>query len=74
MGRTGVAAVMKNGLGPTVMLRTELDALPIAEKTNLPYASRVVVNSTPVMHACGYDIHMSASAGTARLMAEHKDR
>src|SRR6266853_5127378 len=77
--RTGIVAVMKNGPGPTVMLRTELDALPVEEKTGLPFASQVVVKngngqSTPVMHACGHDIHMSAWAGTARLMAEHKDR
>jgi hippurate hydrolase len=79
VGRTGIVAVMKNGPGPTVMLRTELDALPVEEKTSLPFASKVVVKnasgqSIPVMHACGHDIHMSAWAGTARLMAEHKDR
>ncbi len=79
VGRTGIVAVLENGPGPTVMLRTELDALPVAEKTGLPFASTVVVKNdagetTPVMHACGHDIHMSAWAGTARLMAEHKDR
>jgi len=79
VGRTGIVAVMKNGPGPTVMLRTELDALPVEEKTGLPFASHVVAKDgngqpTPVMHACGHDIHMSAWAGTARLMAEHKDR
>jgi len=79
VGKTGIVAVMKNGPGPTVMLRTELDALPVEEKTDLPFASKVVVKnangqSIPVMHACGHDIHMSAWAGTARLMAEHKDR
>jgi amidohydrolase len=79
VGRTGIVAVMKNGPGPTVMLRTELDALPVEEKTGLPFASRVVVKSadgesTAVMHACGHDIHMSAWVGTARLMAEHRDR
>ncbi len=79
VGRTGIVAVMKNGPGSTVMLRTELDALPVEEKTGLPFASQVVVKnsngqSTPVMHACGHDIHMAAWAGTARLMAEHKDR
>lgn len=79
VGRTGLVAVLRNGPGPTVMLRTELDALPVAEKTGLPFASKVVVKNdageaTPVMHACGHDIHMSAWAGTARLMAEHKDR
>jgi amidohydrolase len=78
VGGTGIVAVMKNGAGPTVMLRTELDALPVAEKTGLPFASTVVVKnangqSTPVMHACGHDLHMSAWAGTARLMAGHRD-
>lgn len=79
VGQTGIVAVMRNGPGPTVMLRTELDALPVEEKTGLPFASKVVVKnasgqSIPVMHACGHDIHMAAWTGTARLMAEHKDR
>ena len=79
VGKTGIVAVMKNGPGPTVMLRTELDALPVEEKTGLPFASKVIGKTasgqtTPVMHACGHDIHMSAWAGTARWMAEHKDR
>lgn len=79
VGRTGLVGVMKNGPGPTVMLRTDLDALPVEEKTGLPFASKVVVQSatgqpTPVMHACGHDIHMAAWVGTARWMAEHKDR
>jgi hippurate hydrolase len=79
VGKTGIVAVMKNGAGPTVMLRTELDALPVAEKTGLPFASSVTTKNAagqlvPVMHACGHDIHMSAWAGTARIMAEHKDR
>lgn len=79
VGGTGIVAVMKNGAGPTVMLRTELDALPVQEQTALPFASTVVVKnangqSIPVMHACGHDIHMSSWAGTARLMAEHRDR
>jgi hippurate hydrolase len=79
IGRTGVVAVLKNGDGPTVMLRTDLDALPVEEKTNLPFASKVVARNaagqqTPVMHACGHDIHMAAWIGTARLMAENKGR
>ena len=79
VGKTGIVAIMKNGTGPTVMLRTELDALPVAEKTGLPFASTVTTkNATgqlvPVMHACGHDLHMSAWAGTARIMAEHKNR
>jgi amidohydrolase len=79
VGRTGIVAVLQNGPGATVMLRTELDALPVEEKTNLPFASTVTVKNaagqtTAVMHACGHDIHMAAWAGTARLMAEHKDQ
>lgn len=79
IGRTGIVAVLRNGPGQTVMLRTELDALPVEEKTGLPFASAVVATnaagqSTPVMHACGHDLHMAAWAGTARLMAEHRDR
>jgi len=77
VGRTGVVAVMKNGPGPTVMMRTEMDALPVEEKTGLPFASHVVNQgangvSTPVMHACGHDLHMAAWTGTAQLMAEHR--
>ena len=76
VGGTGIVAVLKNGQGPTVMLRTELDALPVQEKTGLPFASTVVVksasgDSVSVMHACGHDIHMSAWFGTAKLMAEN---
>jgi hippurate hydrolase len=79
VGKTGIVAVLRNGPGPTVMLRTELDALPVEEKTGLPFASTVVVKSaagqsTPVMHACGHDLHMAAWAGTARLMAEQRNR
>jgi amidohydrolase len=79
VGKTGVVALMKNGAGPTVMLRTEIDALPVAEKTGLPFASSVTAKNAagqvvPVMHACGHDLHMAAWAGTARIMAEHKDR
>jgi hippurate hydrolase len=79
VGKTGIVAVLRNGPGPTVMLRTELDALPVEEKTGLPFASTVVAKNaagqlTPVMHACGHDLHMAAWAGTARLMAEHRDR
>ena len=79
VGKTGVVAILKNGAGPTVMLRTELDALPVAEKTGLPFASTVMAKNAagqvvPVMHACGHDLHMSAWAGSARVMAEHKER
>ncbi len=75
----GVVAVLKNGAGPTVMLRTELDALPVAEKTGLPYASTVKMlndagQEVSVMHACGHDIHMTSMLGTAKMLAEMKDQ
>jgi hippurate hydrolase len=78
VGGTGVVAVMKNGAGPTVMLRTELDALPVPEKTGLPYASKVTAKDdsgkeVPVMHACGHDVHMASLFGTAQVMAESKN-
>jgi amidohydrolase len=76
---TGVVAILKNGPGPVVMLRTELDALPVEEKTGLDYASKVRTKDdagrdVPVMHACGHDLHMSAGMGTAALLAQNKDR
>ena len=79
VGGTGIVAVLRNGKGPTVLLRTDMDALPIAEETGVPYASHVVVksdsgSSIPVMHACGHDIHMSSWIGTAKLMATNRDR
>jgi len=79
IGGTGVVAILRNGTGSTVLLRTDMDALPIEEKTGLPFASQVVVKSasgasTPVMHACGHDIHMSSWFGTAKLMATNRDR
>ncbi len=79
VGGTGVVAVLRNGSGPTVMLRTDLDALPVTEATGLPYASQVKVVSdsgTPsgVMHACGHDIHMTNLIGVARFLAEHRQR
>ena len=77
VGGTGIVALMKNGDGPTVMLRTELDALPVEEQTGLPYASKVHAmddsgREVPVMHACGHDLHMAALAGTASVMAKNK--
>lgn len=79
VGGTGVVAILRNGPGPTVLLRTEMDGLPIEEKTGLPFASQVVTKNisgttTPVMHACGHDIHMSSWFGTAKLMAANKNR
>jgi amidohydrolase len=78
VGGTGVVAILKNGNGPTVMLRTELDALPVEEKTGLPYASKVHTKDdagrdVPVMHACGHDLHMAAMEGTAAIMAHTKE-
>jgi amidohydrolase len=79
VGGTGVVAILRNGPGPVVMLRTELDALPIEEKTGLPFASTVRTKNdagetVPVAHACGHDLHMSAWAGTAELMAQNRAR
>lgn len=78
IGGTGVVAILKNGSGPTVMVRTELDALPVEEKTGLPYASKVHTKDdagrdVPVMHACGHDLHMAAIIGTAAIMAHSKN-
>ena len=75
--RTGVVAILRNGVGPTIMLRTELDALPVEEKTGLAYASKVTTKNdagvtVPVMHACGHDIHMASLVGTAEIMAKTK--
>jgi len=79
VGGTGVVGLLRNGTGPTVMLRTDLDALPVEEKTGLAFASRVVAKneegeSVPVMHACGHDLHMTCWLGTATLLARAKDR
>ena len=78
IGGNGIVAMMKNGAGPTVMLRTELDALPVEEKTGLAYASKARTKDdsgrdVPVMHACGHDIHMASLWGTAAIMARNKD-
>lgn len=77
VGGTGVVALLRNGPGPTVMLRTEMDALPVLEKTGLPFASTVTATSpagdrVPVAHACGHDLHMAAWYGTAKLMSENR--
>jgi amidohydrolase len=74
VGGTGVVAVLRNGPGPTLMLRADMDALPVEEETGLPYASRVRATSSAgvesgVMHACGHDTHMAAWVGTARRLA-----
>jgi len=75
----GVVGIMKNGTGPTVLVRTDMDALPVEEDTGLPYASKVTAQGDDgrevhVMHACGHDVHMSAFIGTARALQRLKDR
>lgn len=77
VGGTGVVATLVNGSGPTLLIRTDMDALPVKEDTGLPYASAAMGKlpdgtSTPVMHACGHDIHMSTWVGTARRLAAMK--
>jgi amidohydrolase len=78
VGGTGIVAILKNGPGPTVMLRTELDALPVEEKTGLPYASTVHAKDdsgrdVPVMHACGHDLHMASLIAAAAILAHRQD-
>src|SRR5262249_2949501 len=79
VGRTGIVGLLRNGAGPTIMLRTELDALPVAEKTGAPFPSTIVTKNlagetVPVMHACGHDLHMTAWTGTAKWMVEHRQQ
>lgn len=79
VGQTGVVAVMENGEGPVVMLRADMDGLPVVEQTGLPFASRVKAISpagteTGVMHACGHDTHMTGWVATARLLVARKDQ
>jgi amidohydrolase len=75
----GVIGVMKNGDGPTVLVRTDMDALPVEEETGLPYASKVVTKNDDgkdvhVMHACGHDAHIAAFIGTVRVLGKLKDQ
>jgi hippurate hydrolase len=79
VGRTGIVAVMRNGPGRTVLVRADMDGLPLEEKTGLPFASRVRTTArsgvdTGVMHACAHDTHMTALIGTARRLATAKDK
>jgi hippurate hydrolase len=79
VGGHGVVGVLKNGLGPTILVRTDMDALPVTEQTGLPYASKVRArdkngNDVGVMHACGHDIHMTVWTGAARVLAALKGR
>jgi len=79
IGVTGVVGIMKNGEGPTVMLRADMDALPVTEATGVPYASTVRAKDEDgtevgVSHVCGHDFHVTWLMGAARLLAEHKDQ
>jgi hippurate hydrolase len=79
VGGHGVVAVLENGPGKVLLLRADMDALPVAEQTGLPFASKVRVRqetgeTVPVMHACGHDIHMTSLIGAARYLADQKDR
>jgi amidohydrolase len=79
IGGTGLVGLLKNGNGPVIMLRTELDALPVEEKTGVPFASTVRTKDDSgvevgVMHACGHDVHMASWMGTARIMASTRNR
>lgn len=78
-GGTGIVGVLKNGVGPTLLVRTDLDGLPVLEETGLAYASKDRVTDlsgkdVPVMQACGHDLHMTIFTGTARQLAAHRDR
>lgn len=77
-GGYGIVGILKNGDGPTILYRTDMDALPMYEKTELSYASQLTtqINNSEVgtMHSCGHDIHMTTWLGTARAMAQHKDQ
>jgi hippurate hydrolase len=79
VGKTGVVGVLKNGDGPTVLIRTDMDALPVPERSGLSYASKIVTKDdsgreVPVMHACGHDLHMTSWLGTATLLSQNKSR
>jgi len=79
VGGTGVVAMLENGDGPLVMMRADMDGLPVEEKSGLPNASKamqedpITGNTVPVMHACGHDVHITALVGTARQMVARKD-
>src|SRR5213082_781491 len=78
VGKTVVVGLLRNGEGPTVMLRADMDALPVKEDTGLPYASTVTATDSngenvPVMHACGHDMHVTWLAGATALFARNRD-
>jgi amidohydrolase len=79
VGGTGVVGVMKNGAGPVVLVRADMDGLPVEEKSGLPYASKARQTGVdgveaPVMHACGHDVHITSMIGTAKRLSAMKDR
>jgi len=77
-GGYGIVGILKNGDGPTILYRTDMDALPMPEKTDLPYASKQVIEyngqQTGTMHSCGHDVHMTTWLGTARTLVKMKDK
>ncbi|MDQ3289945.1 MAG: amidohydrolase, partial [Bacteroidota bacterium] len=78
IGGFGVVGILKNGSGPTVLVRTDMDGLPVREETNLPYASKALGKAddgkeVPVMHACGHDMHMTVFTGVAQTLAQFKN-
>ena len=78
IGKTGVVGLLRNGEGPTVMLRADMDALPVEEATGLPYASKIRATdrdgkTVPVMHACGHDIHVAWLVGATILLPQARD-
>src|SRR4030095_7502059 len=79
VGKTGVVSVLRNGPGPVLMLRADMDALPVKEQTGCPFASKAVGKlpdgtEAPVMHACGHDAHVTSFLGTARRLVAMKDQ
>jgi metal-dependent amidase/aminoacylase/carboxypeptidase family protein len=79
VGKTGVVGILKNGEGPLILLRADMDGLPVEEKSGLAYASKATQigedgKEYPVMHACGHDTHITAMVGTARRLAAMKDK
>ena len=70
IGGHGQVAIFKNGPGPTILLRADIDALPVAEKTGLDYASTKMMDGQPVMHACGHDVHTTVGLGTAMVLSQ----
>ena len=79
VGKTGVVGLLRNGDGPIVMLRADMDALPIEEMTGLPYASKIKMkdrqgNTVPVGHMCGHDMHVTCLTGATALFAQARER